>query len=393
MGTATTPTELPPFRADVPPLREADGGRTTISKAVSVSIVGTFLILCIGALYYARAFFLPVILSVLLTLILEPLVRLLAHRSVPRAVSVVLLVVILGAGFTLTSAFLSGPVSEMISTTPTVVAKLRERLAFLEGPLAIMNDAGREMQKISEGGSNNPQSVVVVQSGLLASAAGTVTDIGTTLGATLLLLVFLIVSGDTLRTKLVHTLASLSDKKRSLRVLLDIESEVSRYLLTISGINAGLGLCVGLAMAFFGMPNPVLWGIAAALLNFIPFVGSLLGELLVFAVAVATFPTLLQAAWPPLIYVAIALVEGSFVTPTILGRRLELNPVAILIFLSLTTWMWGLVGTIIGVPMLVVIKTFSGHFTSLTWLAEFLSGEIPATPVVDMAPGARQPED
>jgi predicted PurR-regulated permease PerM len=163
--------------------------------------------------------------------------------------------------------------------------------------------------------------------------------------------------------------------------LLDIESEVSRYLLTIGAINAGVGLCVGLAMAFFGMPNPVLWGIAAALLNFIPFVGSLVGELLVFAVAVVTFPTLIQAAFPPLVYIAIAIVEGSFVTPTILGRRLELNPVAILVFLSLTTWMWGLVGTIIGVPLLVVIKTFSGHFTSLTWLAEFLSGETPATPV------------
>ena len=388
MSAANTPPDMAPSRSFL-----AEPERTSISKAASVSMVGTFLILSVGALYYGRAFFLPVILAVLLTLILEPLVRVLAHRGVPSAITVVLLVIMLGGGFTVTSAFLSGPLSEMISTTPAVVAKLRERFAFLQRPLAIMNDASREMQNIGDSGGNNPQPVVVVQSGLLASAADTAAGIGTTLGATLILSVFLLVSGNTMRTKLIHILPRLSDKKRSLRVLLDIESEVSRYLLTIGAINAGVGLCVGLAMAFFGMPNPILWGIAAALLNFIPFVGSLLGELLVFAVAVATFPTLLQAAWPPLVYVAIALVEGSFVTPTILGRRLELNPVAILIFLSLTTWMWGLVGTIIGVPMLVVIKTFSGHFTSLTWLAEFLSGEIPATPVVDVAPGGRQPED
>jgi predicted PurR-regulated permease PerM len=159
-----------------------------------------------------------------------------------------------------------------------------------------------------------------------------------------------------------------------LRVLLDIESEVSRYLLIITAINAGLGLCVGLAMAFLGMPNPILWGVAAALLNFIPFVGSLVGEALVFAIAMITFSTPLHAALPPLAYLLIAILEGSVVTPTILGRRLELSPVSILIFLALTTWMWGLVGTIIGVPVLVVIKVFSGHFESLGWLAEFLSG-------------------
>ena len=371
--SAAPPPDAPPFHDAV--------GRVTISKAVSVSVVGTFLILSIGALYYARGFFLPVILAVLLTFILEPLVRVLARRGIPSAMSVVLLVALLGSGFTVSTEFLSGPLSEMISTTPKVVGTLRERFAFIEKPFAILSEAGNEMQSVGAGGGG-PQSVVVVQSGLLASAAGTVAGIGTTLGATLILSVFLLVSGNILRTKLIHILPSLSDKKRSLRVLLDIESEVSRYLLTIGAINTAVGLCVGIAMAFFGMPNPVLWGIAAALLNFIPFVGSLLGELLVFAVAVATFPTLIEAALPPLVYVAIAIVEGSFVTPMILGRRLELNPVAILIFLSLTTWMWGLIGTIIGVPMLIVIKTFSGHFNILTWLAEFLSGEPPA-PVAD----------
>jgi len=381
VSTVNTPTDGPPFG-------EGEVGRSAMWNAVSVSIVGTFLILCLGALYYARGFFLPVILAILLTFILEPLVRAFARRGVPTAISVVLLVATLGGGLTVSLTYLGGPLTEMISTAPNVAAKLQERFAFIQRPLAILGEAGSELQKIGGSASNNPQSVVIAQPGLLASAAGTLAGIGTTLGATLILLVFLLVSGNALRTKLIHVLPSLSDKKRSLRVLLDIEGEVSRYLLTIGAINGGVGLCVGLAMAFLGMPNPVLWGIAAALLNFIPFIGSLLGELLAFAVAVVTFPTLFDAALPPLAYVAIALVEGSFVTPTILGRRLELNPVGILIFLSLTTWMWGLIGTIIGVPILVVIKTFSGHFSGLAWLADFLSAEAPTiamdapTPVI-----------
>jgi predicted PurR-regulated permease PerM len=363
-----------------PPL-EIVAGRAPMSKAVSMSIVGTFLILSMGALYYARSFFLPVILAFLLTLIVEPLVRGLSRHGVPSILSVAVAIALLGGSLATTSIVLSGPISEMISATPKVVEKLQERFAFLQRPLAAMSEMGSAMQKVGDGGNDSPQSVVVVQSGLLATAAGTLADIGATLGATLILTVFLLISGDRLRTKLIHTVPTLSDKKRSLRVLLDIETEVSRYLLTIGAINAGVGLCVGIAMAFFGMPNPILWGFAAALLNFIPFVGSLTGQLLVFAVATVTFPTLLQAALPPLAYLLIGVIEGSMVTPAVLGRRLELNPVAILIFLALTTWMWGLVGAIIGVPLLVVTKVFSGHFTSLSWLAEFLTNEINPTPI------------
>jgi predicted PurR-regulated permease PerM len=132
-------------------------------------------------------------------------------------------------------------------------------------------------------------------------------------------------------------------------------------------------------MFAFGMPYPAIWGLAAALLNFIPFVGSLVGQLSVLAVAVVSYPSLGQAVMPALAYVAISTIEGSFVTPMILGRRLELSPIAILIFLSLTTWMWGIPGTIIGVPMLVVIKVFSSHFEGLRPLAEFLGAETEGT--------------
>jgi predicted PurR-regulated permease PerM len=271
----------------------------------------------------------------------------------------------------------------MVSETPKVAERLHDRFGFVEDAVSRIGAVGHQLERLGEVSDGGSQRVVVAQPGFLASAAGTLADLGITLGAALILTFFLLAWGDAMRTKLIHVLPNLSDKKRSLRVVLDIESEVSRYLLTIVAINAGVGLFVGLAMMIYGMPNPVLWAMAAFLLNFIPFIGTLAGQLVMFAVGTVTFPTLFQAAFPALTYLLIGIIEGSFVTPSVLGRRLELNPVAILIVLALTTWMWGLVGTVIGVPILVVIKVFSAHFAGLSHLAEFISAE---APVEELAP-------
>jgi predicted PurR-regulated permease PerM len=256
---------------------------------------------------------------------------------------------------------------------------VKERFDFLREPFARISEASRQVQALTSGGGDQPTEAtrVVVQqeSGLLGWAAGTAADFGTTFGATMILALFLLASGTTLRSKMIRVLPDLSGKKRSLRVLRDIENEVSRYLLTITTINAGLGLCIGLTMGVLGLPNPLLWGIAGGLLNFIPYLGSLVGNMLATAVAIVTFPSLAEAALVPLSYLALQIIEGNFVTPLIVGRRLELNTVAILIFLSLTTWMWGIVGAIIGVPLLVVVKVFADNFPSLAPLAEFLSAE------------------
>jgi predicted PurR-regulated permease PerM len=194
---------------------------------VRVAIVGTFLILAVGAMYYARSFFLPLALAILVTLAFAPLVRTLAHRGIPAAVSAIMLVIALGGGLATASAFLSEPVAQMVSGAPVVMREVRARFAFLREPFARLNAAGSAVQALTDGGGagdsvNDPQRVVVVQGGMLAWAAGTVADIGTTFGATLILSVFLLASVDTLRQKLILVLPALSGKKRSLRVLRDI---------------------------------------------------------------------------------------------------------------------------------------------------------------------------
>ena len=345
-----------------------------VGRTVTVPLVGIFLILLIGALHYAQHFVIPIVLAVLLALTFSPIVSALARRGIPSVVSAFSIVVALALATISLSAILSGPVGDMVSEAPNVVHELRARFASVSQPLAQLSRAGREVQAAADGATGTPpeQKVVVAGPGLVSLVAGGLTNIGTTLAVTLALAPFLLMSRESLCLRLVRLVPRLSDRKRTLRVLNEIENEISRYLLTVSTINAGLGLAVGLAMFIVGMPNPWLWGIGAACLSFIPYAGPATGIAVTAAVSITSF-TGLMAAVPPVLYLAIQLTEGTLVTPLALGRRLEINVVAILITLMLTTWMWGVVGAIIGVPLLAIIKVFCDQIPALAPLGMFLS--------------------
>jgi predicted PurR-regulated permease PerM len=363
--------------------REYEGG-PAIPRVVSVAIVGTFLILVAGVLYYARGFFLPVILALLITLAFMPVVRALSRRGIPPVATALAVVVSIGLGMIGLALLLAEPTARMLTEAPQIIQQVRDRFGGegTSGPLSRLSDATEQLEAIADGSDapDAPQKVVIAQPGIISWAADTLSGIGGTLGATLLFVVFLLSSGDLFLQKLVRILPTLSDKKRSLRVVQDVSTEVSRYLFTITLINIGFGTAVGLAMAALGMPNPILWGVGAALLNYVPYVGALVGMALAGIIGLVTFPTLTMAALPPLAYFVCNAIEGSVVTPLTLGRRLELNPVAILVALAFGGWMWGIVGALIGVPLLVVIKVFCDHFESLAKFGEFLSGDVAAEP-------------
>jgi predicted PurR-regulated permease PerM len=201
------------------------------------------------------------------------------------------------------------------------------------------------------------------------------------MGVTLILLLFLLASGDMFYEKLVKSLPTLTDKKRGVRIARTVQREVSRYLLTISLINTGLGAVIAAGMLAIGMPNPVLWGVLAALLNFIPYLGSLLGIVLVGLVALVSFDAIWPALLAPLIYLACTAVEAQLVTPLVIGRRLEMNPVVIFLAIAFWGWLWGIVGALIAVPLLVILKVFADHVESLSAAGEFLSArDVPQVP-------------
>lgn len=346
------------------------------SRSLFGLLLGIFLILLVYALYFAKDFFLPVVLAFMLALTLSPIVRALAGRGVPAPLSATLLVFFSFCGIAVIGFVLSGPVVALVEDAPNIGRQLQERLSEVKGPLSRIMQAGDQIESVTEAASEpDVQKVVIAQPGIVSRAAGNLLSVGTTVAIMLVLSLFLLASGSMFYEKLVQTFDLMSDKKRALRIVYDVEREISRYLLTVALINAGLGLAVGMSCWLLGLPNALLWGVAAALLNFLPYVGALIGIVLVGVMSIVTFDTLAAAALAPMLYAGFTVLEGQFLTPLILGRRLELNAVAIFIAIAFWSWLWGFAGALLAVPILVIAKVFCDHFEGLSSIGNFLGAQ------------------
>jgi len=348
-----------------------------VLATIRFAVIGVFLIALVGLVYFARDFLLPVVLAFLFALTLSPIVRFLQKRGIAPVLSAIVLVILMVAAFSAAAFLLSGPVSEWIDSAPEISRKVQQKLAVFRTPVEAVVEASEQVETITEGASSpTVQKVVVQQPGILSKAADTLFGGLSMAAVTFVLLLFLLASGTLFYEKMVSVLPTFSDKKRALTIAYDVEREVSHYLLTITAINIALGVIVAIAMAILGMPNPALWGVAAALLNFIPYIGAFAGIIMVCLVSLISFDSITYVIIPPAIYTIAAVIEGQFITPILLGRRLELNSVAIFIFVAMWTWLWGIVGAIIAVPLLVSIKVFCDHFEGLASFGEFLSGRL-----------------
>ncbi|TPM40094.1 AI-2E family transporter [Mesorhizobium sp. B2-3-4] len=339
-------------------------------------LIGIFILMTTAAIYFGKAFFMPVMLAFLLTLTLTPIVRFLRKRGIPEVVSATMLVLFSIFVFTSAGYLLSGPVIDLLNNTSSIGQQLTERLAQFKRPLARMMDLAHQLEALTET-SQEPgvQRVAVAPSGILSTAASNILDAGTSITIVFVLSLFLLASGTLFYEKIIQSFASLSQKKRALRVVYDVEREISHYLLTVAVINAGLGAVIGLGLWGLGMPNPLVWGAAAALLNFLPYVGALITILLVAVIALISFDTITYALLAPAFVILCDIVEGQFVTPMVVGRRLEINAVAIFIAIAFWSWLWGFVGALMAVPLLVVIKVFCDHFEGLSHVGNFLAAQ------------------
>jgi predicted PurR-regulated permease PerM len=348
--------------------------RRSIPRVALVPLVGIFVILLFSALYFARDIALPIVLAFLFAITFSPIVRRLQRRGIPPAMTAVTLVLGLSLASLTGLYMLSGPVMQWVEAAPTIAQQVQYKLLPLRRPIAAVKELSEAAEEVDGGGSDPTVQRVEVREGVtLSVAAGGVSRFLGMAGLTFTLLLFLLASGQTLHEKIVRVVPTFHDKKRALRLIYDVERDVSQYLLTVTCINLGLGAVIATGMWMSGMPSPLLWGVAAALLNFIPFVGAVVGMATVALVAVVSFDTLSQAALPPLFYLAATAIEGGIVTPMIIGRRLALNIVAILLALALWAWLWGVVGALIAVPLLVAVKAFCDHFEELSDWGEFLS--------------------
>ncbi|MEL6464272.1 MAG: AI-2E family transporter [Pseudomonadota bacterium] len=320
-------------------------------SATLLAILATFVVV-----YFARDLLLPVVVGFLLALTLSPVNRSMQRLGCPAPVSATLLVSIVACAVIAVVYFAGDTVTASMRDLPDIMRELRYKMAGVTDAIDKVKDASDEVEALAGPADGAPQSVVVEQPGLLNSAVTMAASTVTSIFVALCLALFLLASGTLFYAKLVRVFDTLSDKKRALSTVYDIERHVSRYLLTITAINAGLGMCVGLAMWLIGLPNAYIWGIAAFLLNYLPILGGLVGTFMVGVYAIISFDSLGYAMLAPLVYQVLTSSEAQFVTPYLVGRRLELNMVAVFLTVVLWAWLWGVAGALVAVPFLLVFK-------------------------------------
>jgi predicted PurR-regulated permease PerM len=357
-------------RPDVRKLRDLLEGPFGIR---SIALTGLFILASFYTLYFGRAFFLPIVLALLLSFLLSPVVRVLKKLHVPEALGAALAIVSLLGLLVLGVVELATPAYDWIGQAPQSLRKIEGKIRDLKKPVQTVSKATEQVEKIAKvSGQDATPKVQVTTESLGARVLSKTTELVSSAVVMFILLYFLLASGDLFLRKLIKVTPSLEDKKRAVEIARQIEREVSTYLATITLINVVLGLAVWGALALIGVPNPLLWGVLATFANYIPYLGPILMISVLTMVGLLAFPDVPHALLPPGAFLVLHGLETFLITPMILGRRLTLNPVMIFLGLTFWGWMWGIAGAILAVPIMVVFKIFCDHVEALAPVGEFL---------------------
>ncbi len=342
---------------------------------VPVAVVGLFLLAFIAFLYFAKAFVMPIVLAGLLTFLLKPVVRWLARIGMPEVIGSILVIALFFTTLSFAVSHLATPAAEWLGRAPETMQRARDRFDQVFRRAESLTRAAAQVEDMtkSPAAENTPQ--VEVKHPVLLNTVMTYTkSFLAGLIETVVLLFFMLAAGDLFMQKLVKVLPTLHDKKKAVEIANELQHNLSAFLFTITLINATLGIAVGVAAYFVGLPNPVLWGVPAGVLNFVPYFGPITGVAVLLIGGFISFDAVWRAVLPALIYFGLHAIESNLVTPMILGRRLTLNPLVIFISLMFWTWLWGIPGALLSIPMLMMLKIFCDHFQPLTPVGEFLSG-------------------
>lgn len=327
-------------------------------------------------LYFARAILLPVALAVVLSLLLRPVVRWMSRRRIPESVGAVIcllsLVVLVSVGI----FRLIGPAEEWVSAFPTHLETAGTKLRTLASHFTQISEARAKIEELATGNEVHPLEVQVQQPTLTSNVVllSTTGSMLASVGLVIVLTYFLLTAGDTLINNVITTLPTFHEKRQIVELIQNVQKGVSSYLFAVTMINVGLGITVGAAMWMIGLPNPALWGLMIALLNFVPYVGALVTGAMIGLVALLRFDSLAYASMAPLVFFAITTIEGQFITPALLGRHMSLNPIMVFLFLTFWGWMWGIGGAVLAVPILAVTRIACDQFERTRPLGTMLSG-------------------
>ena len=362
-------------RADIPPviLREEREEMPLPTEPRTIFLGGLFLLASLAALYIASPIVLPVVLAIVLKLLLQPLVRLTDRAGLPRALGALLAIILLVAALAGVVSGVAGPAASWAGKLPEALPQIQHQLAFLARPIASMEWMMGQLQSVAGGGVSVPQASSEHPSFNMMGAlfSGTAT-VAAGLFTTLVVLFYLLVSGETFLRRLVEILPSFAEKRQAVEITLDIERNISVYLVTVTLINFVVGVLTFAIMWVCGVANPLLWGVIAFVVNFVPILGPMVAIAIFLMASVLSLGVTWSALLPVGLYFLIHVVEGELVTPMLMARRFTINPVAVILALIFWYWMWGVPGAVLAVPMLAITKLVCDELRPLRAFGHFL---------------------
>jgi predicted PurR-regulated permease PerM len=354
-GVTHSIVRLAPPEPDIPAADRPP--RPTLSSRLLIPLLaGIFGLLAIFGLRAASGLFVPLAVAALLTLLLGPLVR--AMRGYGVAEPVGAGIIVFGAMIVMAAALtvLARPAALWLRRAPATLRVVEARLRELE-PVSAMQNAAASL----ESSSGRAPAPLQVSAPPLKRVGWRTANALTTILTISFLTYFLLASGAMFRRKIGYLFPSGTHRVRIKRALFEIEEQMSRYLLINTAISVSFGVATWLLLAAIGMPNPVLWGAVAGLLNFVPYLGALVTVILIGAVALASFDGSGYVVLACGGFLLLDLLKGNLVSPLVIGRKMPLNTVAVFVCLMFWGWVWGIPGVIMAVPITVMIQVICAH--------------------------------
>lgn len=341
---------VPDSRVEQPPVIRR-------TELVAFALVALLIISVIAVLYVAKAFFLPITMAFIIGTMLSPAANLMERYRIPRAVAAVLIVIAVVATVTFMVGLIASPVMDWSNHLPELGARLKEKAHLFDRPLALWQDLQTML-----GGSDT---LATFQLPKIDWVQPTLEFLSPTFTEFLLFIPTLILFIASWRELRRAVIMNFSDDRpvrlRTMRILNEIEEHLGNYLLMVTMINVGVGVLTGIICVATGMPNPAGLGAMAATLNYIPIIGPIATFAILVVVGLVSFPTLGGGLLAAAAFAALTFLEGHFVTPTIVGRRLALNALAVFMALAFWTWLWGPMGAFLSSPLLIVALIVKEH--------------------------------
>ena len=320
--------------------------------AERISIIGLFCLALGYTAFVTQSVLVPIVLAWVVGTILLPLIEGAVRRGIPRALAVV--VVTLAALFIILSiiGLLSTPLAYWVGRTAELGALIKQKLQLLSQPMALLDEIGKALAEVS-GNSTPAVAVEEGSSSIVKGILSAMTPIVTEFMLFFVAMLFYLIYQREIKSGIVFFFSGPNARATTQSILDDAESNMSKFFGTLALVNLCLGIVVATMTWAVGLPHPLLWGVLAATLNFIPYLGPIIMIAALFVIGLLSFPTVGQALVAPAAYLGITTIEGQFLTPTIVGHRLTLNPFLVFLSIAFWAWMWGPIGAFLATPLMI----------------------------------------